>query len=326
MRHTHCIPAGLLVTACQMAGWAAITWLLLLAVPASAQFGCTTDAECDPYPPDPCWQGVCVPATTTPPFCSLLPTTNPCDDFVYCNGADTCSGGECSVHAGNPCPGPDGDGNCSEMCNEDANSCTAADPDGSVCTDGLYCTGADTCYKGECQFHDGDPCPGPDGDGNCSESCNEAANSCTAADVDGSDCTDGLFCSGGDSCSGGSCTAHTGDPCAGPDGDGDCSESCDETANSCTAADVDGSACTDGLFCSGGDSCSGGSCTAHSGDPCAGPGGDGNCSESCDEAANSCTAADVDGSACTDGLFCSGGDSCSGGRKPLHYLLRVINF
>ena len=116
-----------------------------------------------------------------------------------------------------------------------------------------------------------------------------------------------LLHSGRTPASGGSCTAHTGDPCAGPDGDGNCSESCNEVANSCTAADEDGSACTDGLFCSGGDSCSGGSCTAHAGDPCPASDGDGNCSEWCDEAANSCTAADVDGSVCTDGLFCSGG-------------------
>jgi hypothetical protein len=33
-------------------------------------------------------------------------------------GNDTCTGGTCSTHAGDPCSGPDGDANCSESCNE----------------------------------------------------------------------------------------------------------------------------------------------------------------------------------------------------------------
>ena len=86
---------------------------------------------------------------------------------------------------GQPCPVPTETATAAEMCNEDANSCSVADPDGSVCADGLYCTGADTCYKGECQFHDGDPCPGPDGDGDCSESCNEAAKQAVSGEWTG---------------------------------------------------------------------------------------------------------------------------------------------
>ena len=39
-----------------------------------------------------------------------------CTDGVFCNGADTCSGGTCSVHAGNPC-GP------GEQCDEAGTQC-----------------------------------------------------------------------------------------------------------------------------------------------------------------------------------------------------------
>jgi len=66
----------------------------------------------------------------------------------------------CTAHAGNPCPGPDGDGNCSESCNEAADNCTAPDPNGSTCADGLFCNGTDTCASGTCSAHSGDPCAG----------------------------------------------------------------------------------------------------------------------------------------------------------------------
>ena len=69
----------------------------------------------------------------------------PCNDGIFCNGSDTCSGGSCAIHPGNPCPGADGDGDCSESCNEASDNCLLADPNGSACTDGLFCNGTDTC-------------------------------------------------------------------------------------------------------------------------------------------------------------------------------------
>ncbi|MFN2377683.1 MAG: dockerin type I domain-containing protein [Candidatus Binatia bacterium] len=246
------------------------------------------------------------------------PAGSPCDDGVFCNGPDRCSGGSCSVHLGSPCPGADGDGNCSESCNETTDSCTAPDPNGSACSDGLFCNGADTCSAGACSVHPGSPCPGPDGDGNCAETCNETADACTAPDMNGASCNDGLFCNGADTCSGGACSQHAGNPCPGPDGDGNCSETCNETADACTAPDMNGASCNDGLFCNGGDACSAGACSVHTGDPCDGADGDANCSESCSEAADACTAADPNGSACDDALFCNGEDICSSGACAVH--------
>src|SRR5262245_5489994 len=40
----------------------------------------------------------------------------PCDDGVFCNGADTCQDGECAEHAGDPCPVADDDADCHEAC------------------------------------------------------------------------------------------------------------------------------------------------------------------------------------------------------------------
>ncbi len=67
-----------------------------------------------------------------------------CDDELFCNGADTCLAGTCSMHGGDPCPGPDGDNDCAESCNEDADDCSAHDPDGSSCADG-------ECQSGVCE-------------------------------------------------------------------------------------------------------------------------------------------------------------------------------
>ncbi|MDX2170107.1 MAG: hypothetical protein SF182_23755 [Deltaproteobacteria bacterium] len=250
--------------------------------------------------------------------CQHPNNTAPCSDGLFCNGSDTCSGGSCSVHAGDPCPGADGDGNCAESCDEAADACSAADPNGSSCSDGLFCNGGDTCTAGVCSGHAGDPCPGADGDGNCAESCDETADNCAAPDPNGSSCTDGLFCNGTDTCSAGACAAHSGDPCPGADGDGNCAESCNEGADNCSAPDPNGSSCTDGLFCNGADTCSGGACAAHTGDPCPGADGDGNCAETCDEGADNCAAADPNGSSCDDGSFCNGTDTCSGGACSSH--------
>ncbi len=354
--------------------------------------------------------------------CTHVPNTVACDDGVFCNGTDTCSGGTCSVHAGDPCPGADNDSDCSETCDENADACSANDSDGAACDDGdpctendqcgsgvcagtpkdcsaagdqcndgvcnattgacepapvsdgtscddtLFCTGnADTCQAGVCTGS-GSPCDGPDADANCQESCNEATDTCDANDPEGASCDDGLFCTtvsqcqsgtcvgagdpcaggdqcnndcnettdtcaetgtpctdnlfcnGTDTCNAGSCTTHSGDPCPGPDGDGNCAESCNEAADNCLLADTNGSACDDGFFCNGNDTCSAGSCTTHAGDPCAGflADGDANCSEACNESADNCTAAEVDNAACSDGLFCNGSDRCLAGACTVH--------
>jgi hypothetical protein len=264
----------------------------------------------------------------------------PCDDGLFCNGADSCLDSACAVHAGaacpddgvycngvescdeladacrssgDPCPGSDGDGDCSESCNEGTESCTANDPDLSTCSDGTYCNGADACSSGMCSTHTGNPCPGLDGDGDCSESCNEGSDSCTANDPAASPCNDGLFCTAADTCNASGTCVGSGNPCPGSDGDMDCSESCNETSDSCSANDPNGSGCNDGTYCNGADTCSSGACSAHAGNPCPGSDGDGDCSETCNEGSDSCTANDPTGTTCNDGVFCTDTDACSAG-------------
>ncbi len=233
-----------------------------------------------------------------------------CDDGSFCNGTETCTTGVCGSSTGYPCTGPDGDGDCAESCDETSDNCTANDTNGSSCDDGSFCNGTETCTTGVCGSSSGDPCDGPDGDWDCSETCNETADNCTANDTDGTTCNDGLFCNGTEICTTGVCGSSTGNPCDGPDGDGDCAETCDETADNCLANDTNGSACDDGSFCNGTETCTTGVCGSSTGYPCTGPDGDGDCAESCDETADDCTGPDTTGSSCDDGLFCTVTDAC----------------
>ncbi|RLB62905.1 MAG: hypothetical protein DRI90_08020 [Deltaproteobacteria bacterium] len=225
------------------------------ALPPGSACGATSDLVCDE-------EGVCV-GCNAPSDCDgsdtscrwrtcmneqcgieNAPNGTGCNDGTYCNGSDTCDGsGSCANHAGNPCPGPDGDGDCSEMCSEAQDNCNGNDPNSSICNDSLFCTGLDACSNGTCSQHAGDPCDGPDGDSDCSESCNESSANCTANDVDSSACDDGFYCNGTDTCLSGSCSSHSGNPCPGDDVGPSCTDSCRENAADCNGNDANGTAC-----------------------------------------------------------------------------------
>lgn len=237
------------------------------ATPCTGEGGVCTDGQCD-------GEGACVE----------VPNTNPCDDGLFCNGADTCADGTCSVHEGDPCVGG---GECADTCDENLDTCdlpvdTACTDDGNLCTD-------DVCG----------------GEGSCTHPNNSAP------------CDDGLFCNGADVCSGGTCTSGVVDAC---DDDVSCTDDvCDEDLDSCSNTADDG-LCDDTLYCNGVETCDATlDCQAGS-DPCI----DGNaCTvDSCDEGADSCLnnplpelAVCDDGSACTLDDICVGG-ACVG-QPPL---------
>ena len=108
---------------------------------------------------DTCEVEVCWACAGEPSVCAPDDGAS-CDDGVFCNGADTCDGGACSVHAGDPCPGTDGDGDCSESCNEGARNCTANDPNGSACDDGHVLRRRRYLQRRELQRARGEPMPG----------------------------------------------------------------------------------------------------------------------------------------------------------------------
>jgi len=191
--------------------------------------------------------------------CGHIPNAAVCDDGIYCNGADACTGGNCALHTGSPCPGADGDSDCAESCDEERRDCSGPDPDGEACNDDVFCNGADTCIAGACGEHVGDPCPGADGDGDCTESCDEAARSCSSSDEDGSPCADGLFCTVGDVCEAGICHGAPRDCSA--DADQCHGGICDEAAQQCIGpSKPDGTTCDDADICTVADICTAGTC------------------------------------------------------------------
>ena len=271
--------------------------------------------------------------------CTNPNNTAVCSDGLFCNGADTCSGGGCNSHAGNPCA-PD-------TCREVDDQCIVdeCDSDGQ-CADTNVCT-TNTCVN-------------PDGaDSICTQTNNTAA------------CNDGLFCTLTDTCNGAGACVGSGAKCATGEvcleatdecvvdecnTDGDCTDSNDCTTDTCTNAGASNStcnnvnnteACDDGLFCNGDDTCEMGSCGIHAGNPCP-------LATTCVELTDTCDSTGVDAcdtnadcqevpdeacttdvclnpaletstcdrtnntDACDDDLDCNGTDTCSGGTCSSH--------
>lgn len=138
---------------------------------ARAGLSCADDAN-------PCTSDRCDGAGS----CVHAPQAGPCDDFVFCNGADSCANGTCSVHAGDPCilGSP-----CNNICNEIGDTCQSAN--GSSCSrgTGVQCDSIDRCQDGVCVDQGGGD---SDGDLVCdlSDNCPLASNP-AQADADGDD-------------------------------------------------------------------------------------------------------------------------------------------
>ena len=200
-----------------------------------------------------CTNDVCGGGVCTHP---AKPDTAPCDDGAFCTVNDACTAGSCTSGGARNCA--DTNGCTADSCDETNDVCVH-DPtplNGTTCSDGLFCNGADTCSGGTCSGHVGNPCAGgPD----CQRTCNEAADNCfdpagTACSDDGRVCTndacngsgvcnhpnkpentpceDGLFCTVSDVCHGGNCTAGPARNCA--DTDTCTTDACDESIDTCT--------------------------------------------------------------------------------------------
>ncbi len=153
---------------------------------------CNTDDQCPAA--GACTVGVCQDGVCGVGFAD---GGTPCNDGLFCTSSDACDGTGSCVGSGNPCPGADGDSDCSETCNEGADACTGNDGAGSACNDGLFCTSSDTCNGAGTCVGAGNPCPGADGDSDCSETCNEVLDNCSGNDLGGSDCGACRTCSNG---------------------------------------------------------------------------------------------------------------------------------
>jgi len=144
--------------------------------------------------------------------------------------------------------------------------------------------GADACCDAQCRLRPAGAACAADGSVCTDDLCDGVGPECAYA-ANSAACDDGLFCTGADSCGGGTCSVHAGSPCAGPDDDADCRESCDEARGACDAPDPAGSACG---------------------------AGDSACTEEACDGAGTCVATPRDGP-CDDGDACTHGDGCADG-------------
>lgn len=130
--------------------------------------------------------------------CQNINNSAPCNDGMFCNGADTCGGGSCSVHAGDPCVAGS---QCNVTCNEGPDTCF--DPSGTVCDSGApgpndACDATNDTCDGSGNCVNSDPAQGPElcyvvGDEDCdgfADTADPHANSlCATDDVDLCQCS-----------------------------------------------------------------------------------------------------------------------------------------
>ncbi len=120
-----------------------------------------------------------------------------CDNGIYCDGAEYCDENADSCMSGPVVDCDDSIGCTLDSCNEAAQSCDNT-PDDSICDNGLFCDGAETCdITLDCQA--GTP-PACDNGQYCdgAETCNEATDSCDAGTP--VTCDDGQYCNGVETC------------------------------------------------------------------------------------------------------------------------------
>ena len=235
---------------------------------------------------------------------NMMCSSGHCVDGFCCNS--DCNGGDphdclaCSVvagaeqdgvcglvHAGWVCRPAENICDMPEECNGNSPTCPqdVFVPDGTLCDDGVYCNGFDTCYAGTCSQHSGTPCADDGQFCNGQEICDEENRQCLHS---GDPCADDIFCNGEETCDEiNDVCIHSGDPC--PDDGLFCNgiEICDEGSKSCLHV---GAPCQDdGIFCNGEESCDeeNQECL-HSGNPCP-------IDKECNEATRSCNTSFIPG-------------------------------
>ncbi|RLB48553.1 MAG: hypothetical protein DRJ42_22965, partial [Deltaproteobacteria bacterium] len=208
--------------------------------------------------------------------CLYTPFDARCDDSAYCNGTETCTVGV-GCESGTAILCNDGIACSDDSCNEASDMCEAifnsgncgggevctavgctpgsacTGPTASLCDDGLYCNGVETCSSststpGVCQAGTAPSCN--DFNACTVDSCSDASGSCTHTprDID----LDGF---GDDACGGDDC--NDGDPAINPTA----TDICDGVDNDCDGL-IDGGLSSAGDMCSAGPQCCSGNCAS----------------------------------------------------------------
>ncbi|TFH25222.1 MAG: hypothetical protein E4H03_01415 [Myxococcales bacterium] len=225
-----------------------------------------------------------------------------CDDGLFCSGAETCDA-VAGCEAGTIVTCNDGVGCTIDACNEATDSCDNT-PDDTVCDNGLFCDGAETCaVLADCQI--GTPIDCNDSVSCTVDACDDALDACVRTASDAL-CTNGLFCDGAELCDTiADCQAGTPINC----GDGiSCTvDACDESTDACSNTAND-TLCDNGLFCDGIETCDPvANCMPAPSPQC--NDGVGCTADACNETTNRCNNTPVD-AVCDDGTVCNGLETC----------------
>jgi cysteine-rich repeat protein len=287
--------------------------------------GCGSDADCDDgvfcNGPEACAGGECQPGT---------PVDCP-DNGLFCDGTEYCDeNGDACASSGDPCEAPNscdeaGD-NCiliecgnaiqdpGEQCDDGnvlngdcCNSECQFEPASSLCSDGVYCNGAETCDSaGVCLA--GMPVDCSDGIACTVDACDETSDVCIH-DPDSTSCDDLQYCNGIEVCDP-LVGCQPGTPVDCPDDGAFCTgtEYCNENADTCASTD---NPCQPGYVCNEvSDTCDPevvcGNGAVEQGEEC----DDGN-TEGGDCCSATCTF-EAAGSPCPDIEYCDGAEACDG--------------
>ena len=212
---------------------------------------CTGVETCDPAldcqngPVPNCVDGVGCTVDScdeTNDLCTSTPDDTLCDNGLFCDGFETCDlVFDCQAGT-DPCD--DGIGCTVDVCDDLGDFCTNT-PDDTLCDNGLFCDGAETCdFLLDCQLG---PLPCDDGVGCTDDVCDDMLDACTNTPND-ANCDDGLFCTGVATCDPvADCQPGT-FPC--DDGVGCTDDVCDDALDACTNL-VNDAICDNGAFCDG---------------------------------------------------------------------------
>jgi len=275
--------------------------------------GCAIDGVCytngEVNPDNPC--EICDIAVSEVSWSDLDGVV--CDDGEFCNGDDTCMGGLCSVHAGDPC---DDDGlycNGIEVCNEDTNQCDHPEPP-DCSDDGVFCNGDEFCNEDidQCDHQNPPECPDDGVFCNGDEFCDEDIDACNSQNAP--DCSDNLlWCDGEEYCNEDTDQCdHRNAPNCVDDGfwcNGE--EYCNEDSDQCDSQNIPDCP-DDALYCNGDEYCNEDidQCDHQNPPECPDDALWCNGDEFCDEDIDACNSQNAPDCS-DDGLWCDGEEYCN---------------
>ncbi len=185
----------------------------------------------------------------TDDVCTHSADDSVCDNQIYCDGEEVCTPDAGCIY-GEPVLCEDGVSCTDDACDEDNRSCSHT-PTDSICDDGLFCNGVETCDAiQDCQA--GTPVDCSDAFACTTESCDEYADQCVIS-VNHSLCDDTVYCNGAERCvAGQGCTEGTTPSC--DDGIACTEDECSTAIDACLNYAND-TLCSDGLACNGEERC-----------------------------------------------------------------------